>query len=76
MRRKEMCSTLSLINIPVLILCGKEDVITVPVQSERLHTSIANSEYHVIKKAGHLSNLEQPKEFNKLLLQFISVVNK
>ena len=75
-QRKEMCSTLNLITVPAMIICGKEDIVTVPAQSELLHQSIAGSTYHVIKKAGHLSNLEQPEEFNKLLIQFISVVNK
>ncbi len=75
-RRKEMCSTLNLITVPVLILCGKEDIITVPAQSELLHSNIAHSKLHFIKKAGHLSNLEQPEEFNKHLLKFISGISR
>ena len=37
--------------------------------------AIKESSLHIIDKAGHVSNLEQPYEFNKRLLDFLSVVN-
>jgi len=70
-QRAEMCSTLNEILIPVLILCGEEDTITPMSKSEFLNHNIANSQLHSIDKAGHLSNLEQPDEFNRYLIPFI-----
>ena len=70
--RWETCSSLKEINIPTLILCGKEDKITTPAQSEFLQQNIKNSLLHIITNAGHLSNLEQPEEFNKQMSDFIS----
>jgi pimeloyl-ACP methyl ester carboxylesterase len=70
-QRPEMCSTLNEILIPVLILCGEEDTITPMSKSEFLNHNIANSQLHSIDKAGHLSNLEQPEEFNRYLTPFI-----
>ncbi|MGZ4097880.1 MAG: alpha/beta fold hydrolase [Bacteroidia bacterium] len=74
--RKETCSALSSINVPVLILVGKEDTITPPGEAEYLHYNIKGSEMHVIPYAGHLANLENTHEFNELLKKFIDNVCK
>lgn len=70
--RAETCSLLSKIKVPTLIICGSEDKVTPVEQSEFLQKGIENSTLNIIEKAGHLSNLEQPAEFNKRLLAFIS----
>lgn len=72
--RSETCSSLSAIDIPTLILCGSEDKVTPVAQSEHLHREIANSSLHIIENAGHLPNLEQPDEFNRLVLNFIALI--
>lgn len=69
--RSETCSILNEIHIPTLILCGREDEVTPLVQSEMMFSSIDGSVLHVIDKAGHVSNLEQPDVFNKHLLDFL-----
>ena len=75
-QRKGMCASLNKIAIPTLILCGMEDLVTPPAQSEYLHQQIENSSMHLIAQAGHLSNLEQPDEFNNLIFNFISDCSK
>jgi pimeloyl-ACP methyl ester carboxylesterase len=70
--RSETCSTLNKVNIPTLIICGSDDVLTPPEQSEYVHKHIKGSEFHIIENAGHVSNLEQPDEFNKYLIKFLS----
>jgi len=70
--RSETCSTLNEITIPTLILCGREDEVTPLAQSELMNASITGSILHVIDNAGHVSNLEQPDEFNKHLLNFLT----
>lgn len=72
--RSETCSTLSQINIPTLIICGKEDTLTPVAQSESMKASIYGSALRVIENAGHVSNLEQPHVFNKHLLYFLDVL--
>jgi len=74
--RHEMCSWLNKISAPALILCGKNDAITPPTQSEFLRNKISNSTFHCIDKAGHLANLEQPEEFNNYLNSFLSSIEK
>ncbi len=68
--RSETCSCLSAIYIPTLIICGREDVVTPLAQSEFMHNNIQGSILKIINHAGHVSNLEQPDEFNKHLNDF------
>ena len=73
--RSETCSSLSEIGIPTLIICGRQDEVTPLTQSEFMSNSIKGSILHVIDNAGHVSNLEQPHEFNKHLYDFLSTLN-
>ena len=70
--RSETCSGLSAISIPTLIICGREDIVTPLAQSEFMHTHIKKSSLNIINNAGHVSNLEQPEEFNKYLFYFLN----
>jgi 3-oxoadipate enol-lactonase len=69
--RSETCSILHEIGIPTLILCGREDEVTPLAQSELMNIAINDSILRVIDNAGHVSNLEQPDEFNKHLFDFL-----
>jgi len=73
--RSETCSTLSKINMPTLIVCGREDTVTPLAQSESMKVDIYGSVLRVIDNAGHVSNIEQPEEFNKHLLYFLNALD-
>lgn len=73
--RKETCSKLSEIKVPVLIMVGKEDKITPPAAAQFMHEKIKGSSLHILEHAGHLSNIENPGEFNSRLMTFIGSVN-
>jgi 3-oxoadipate enol-lactonase len=68
--RKETCTKLNEIKVPVLILVGKEDEITPPEAAISMHKKIKGSDIHIIDKAGHLSNMENPEQFNYQLRTF------
>ena len=72
--RKDMQSSLKKIAVPTLVLCGAQDVVTPLAQSQFLAEHIPNATLKSIDCAGHLSNLEQPDEFNRHLLHFISKI--
>lgn len=72
--RKETCSKLAEIKVPVLILVGEDDKITPPVAARQMHKNIKGSILNVIENAGHLSNIENSYEFNIHLEKFISSV--
>ena len=69
--RKETCSKLNDIKVPALILVGSEDRITPPEAAKFMHEKIKGSTLHIIEHAGHLSNLEQPTEFNDHMKKFL-----
>lgn len=69
--RSETCSILEKIVVPTLIICGREDTVTPLEQSEILLKGIHGSTLHIIEKAGHVSNLEHPDEFNNLISSFL-----
>ncbi len=72
--RKDTTGILPRITIPVLIVVGKEDKITPPGIAEDMHKRINNSQLIIIENAGHLSNMENPFEFNYQVRKFISSV--
>lgn len=73
-QRKATCNKLPEITIPVLFLVGEDDKITPPQASELMHEKIKSSTMHIISHAGHLSNLENPEEFNEHLKTFFATV--
>jgi 3-oxoadipate enol-lactonase len=72
--RKETCSKLSDIKVPVLILVGEEDKIT-PIEVARaMNLKIKDSNLRIIPHSGHLSNMENPYEFDMQLKKFVGTI--
>lgn len=63
---------LSKITVPALVVCGREDKLTPVKYSEYLKNNIRDAELHVIENAGHMVMLEQPKELNRVIRDFVS----
>lgn len=59
------------IGVPTLVVCGAEDKVTPPALSRELAALIPGARYTEIPGAGHLSNLEQPDAFNRVVAEFI-----
>jgi 3-oxoadipate enol-lactonase len=72
--REETCDFLSSIKMPVLVLVGEYDKITPPIAAAFIHKNIAGSKMFIIDHAGHLSNLENPDNFNERLNAFFATV--
>jgi 3-oxoadipate enol-lactonase len=69
--REDATAWLSTLTCPALVLCGAEDVLTPPSDSEALAAAIPGAELVVIPGAGHLSNLEAPMAFIETLAGFL-----
>jgi pimeloyl-ACP methyl ester carboxylesterase len=67
----DMTDQLSKIDVPTLIVCGAEDVMTPVKYSEQLKEKITNSRLHVVEHAGHMVMAEQPDAVADLLKQFV-----
>lgn len=63
------------IDVPTLVVCGAEDKVTPPALSRELAALIPGARYAEIAGAGHLSNLEKPEEFNRIVDEFIAEVD-
>ena len=62
------------IRCPALVIVGEEDPST-PVQMSRaIHAALPSADLTIFPGASHLSNLEQPEEFNRALLGFLDKV--
>lgn len=75
MGRPDSRPLLSEITVPTLIICGEEDVLTPPSDSEALHAGIAGSRLAILAGAGNLSNIEAPNAFSLTLNAFLTGVS-
>lgn len=60
------------IGVPTLLVFGADDTLRPVSVGERMHARLPDSELAVVPDAGHLVNIEQPEEFNRLLLEFLA----
>lgn len=65
---------LSNINVPTLIINGEFESKLVFKHLKKMKELISNSSTVVIPNAGHVSNLENPEEFNKVVMKFLEEV--
>jgi 3-oxoadipate enol-lactonase len=69
--RTDTTQSLSSINVPACIIVGEYDLLTPPSCAQRMHKAIAGSVIHILPNAGHMSNWENTKDFNKNLVAFL-----
>lgn len=62
---------LDAINVPTLVIAGSEDKLYPLALAASMAGCIDGSVLKVIAGAGHLSNVEQPAAFNRVLLDFL-----
>ena len=72
-QRADFSKRLGTIACPTLVLCGDEDVLIPPPESEKLAQGIPNAELKLIAGAGHVPNMEKPAEFNAALRSFLEL---
>jgi pimeloyl-ACP methyl ester carboxylesterase len=73
--REDANGWISSVTCPTLIVCGAEDVLTPPAESEAMATAIPGSELVAVPGAGHLSNLEAPMAFTEALTRFLGRIS-
>lgn len=67
----DLRGVLPTIAVPTLLLYGDADVRSPVKVAEELHTRIPGSTLVVLPGAPHLSNLEQPEQFNEAVRRFL-----
>jgi pimeloyl-ACP methyl ester carboxylesterase len=69
--RNDSTDLLAGIKVPTLVVAGEEDSFIPAAESESMAEAIPGAEFHLIKQAGHLVNMEKPEEFTRTLDRFI-----
>jgi len=73
-QRADSTGDLEGITVPVLVITSSADTLIAPALSQAMAQAIPGARLETIEGAGHLSNLEAPAEFNRLLQGFIDEV--
>jgi pimeloyl-ACP methyl ester carboxylesterase len=68
---QDRAAPIETIEAPTLVITGDEDKVYAPQLSKDMARRIPNAELVVMKGVGHLSNLEQPEEFNQVVMEFL-----
>lgn len=63
------------IHVPVLVVVGSADTLIAPAEAEEMANAIPGASLCILAGAGHLTNMEQPAEFNRELLRFLRTVH-
>jgi len=70
-QRVDYLPMLRQIQVPSLVVVGREDVYTPVELAEQLYEQIPGAKLAVIENAGHMPNLEQPRAFNEALASWL-----
>ncbi len=68
---QEAIGKLEDIVVPTLVLTGELDLLAPVSLAREMSEKIPGSELAIIPEAGHISNLERPEEFNRVVSRFV-----
>jgi pimeloyl-ACP methyl ester carboxylesterase len=73
--RRDYSADLANIQAPTLVIVGRDDTIRPARDAEFLHKGIRNSRLEIIEDAAHMTNMEQPRVFNRVLIDFLGLIH-
>ncbi len=68
---KEITEQIKLINVPTLIVWGRNDPIIPLKNAFRFQTDISNAQVRIIDNCGHIPQEEKPEETAKAIVEFL-----
>ncbi len=74
--RTDTTPALSKVKVPTLVIVGEKDEVTPLAAAQSIQEKIPGAQLVVIPNAGHLSNLENPAEFNRALRNYLAHVDQ
>ncbi|WP_420590606.1 alpha/beta fold hydrolase [Bacterioplanoides sp.] len=69
---QDLLPRLSELNMPVLVVNGKQDELVPVSVAEKFHQHINNSQLAIVDQAGHMPMMEKPKETAAIIRDFIN----
>jgi 3-oxoadipate enol-lactonase len=73
--RRDYRTLLDGVSVPTLIVVGRDDEFTPVSDAQDIHARVRDSSLAVIEQAGHLPNLEQPRQVNAVLHSFLASID-
>jgi pimeloyl-ACP methyl ester carboxylesterase len=73
--RHNMREELVKLQMPVLLVWGKNDNITPAFVGEEFKKHVPHAELHIIDECGHAAMMEKPEAFNDILHNFLTRLN-
>ncbi|MFN2579416.1 MAG: alpha/beta fold hydrolase, partial [Pyrinomonadaceae bacterium] len=70
--RRDYSDDLVSINVPALIVVGRQDPIRPVADAEFMHRGLPGARLEIIEDAAHMTNMEQSEVFNRELIDFLS----
>jgi pimeloyl-ACP methyl ester carboxylesterase len=70
-RKEDDTKVLPTIDVPVLVTSGSDDLFIPKDSPGNLHAGIKGSRFHEIAGTGHVSSLEAPTEYNRVVDEFL-----
>jgi pimeloyl-ACP methyl ester carboxylesterase len=71
MGRVDSRPTLAAIEVPTLVLCGREDALTPLERHEEIAAGIAGARLCVVEACGHMSTMERPQAVTAMLRDWL-----
>jgi 3-oxoadipate enol-lactonase len=72
--RPDSGPSIARIAVPTLVVCGAEDTLIPPKESEALRDEIPGARLALIPGAAHLPNYEEPEAFNRVVREFLAAL--
>ena len=71
-QRPDRTAVLKAVKVPVLIITGDADELMPLATSQAMAAAMPGAQLVVLPKAGHLSNVEAPEQFNATVIDFLA----
>lgn len=71
-QREDFTARLPNIDVPTLVVCGKEDAISPVEEMQSIAEDIPGARFCVLEDAGHMAPLENPNGFHEALRDFLN----
>jgi pimeloyl-ACP methyl ester carboxylesterase len=72
--RPDSFDALRATTVPTLVLVGAEDTVTPPDDARQMADAMTGARLEIVPRAGHLTALECPEEFNAAVLRFLATL--
>ena len=72
--RPDSFETLRAVTVPTLVIVGAEDTLSPPEDAQAMAETVTGARLEILPRAGHLTALERPGEFNAAVLEFVATL--